>query len=87
MKKNIFEEFYCHTDVRLPQEFVDLIVEAKKDAAGCLPVLIIKDSNGNKYHITSAKDREGQNKKISADMRFLSETFMEFLVSPRKYRK
>lgn len=88
MKNIANEEFYYHCDIRLPEKFVELFKEAKKDAGDCLPVLIIKDRKGEKYQVISVKEKEIFNKKKLSEIKKINipEVFLEFLMS-EKFKK
>jgi hypothetical protein len=39
---DLYKPFCFHVDTRLPRKLVDLYGEAKKDAGGRLPILVVK---------------------------------------------
>ncbi|MBE0426352.1 MAG: hypothetical protein IBX72_06865 [Nitrospirae bacterium] len=82
---DLYKPFCFHVDTRLPRKLVDLYGEAKKDAGGRLPILVVKDKAGNRYEITSIKDKEIANRKLETEIqkRFGSSLY-EYLLSLQK---
>lgn len=82
------EPFYFHcADIRLPEKFVSLLHEAKKDASGALAVLVVKDKAGNRYEIVSARDKQATDRKFIENFRKKFGSVAELIINGFEKRK